>query len=68
MVNMNKKIGNISREILKYVPVLKNENFRTEKYIIWNKLPSRISIMDVAEGCEWAWDKQIEFISLKKSN
>lgn len=53
MVNMNKKIGNISREILKYVPVLKNENFRTEKYIIWNKLPSRInSIMDVAEGCE----------------
>lgn len=34
MVNMNKKIGNISREILKYVPVLKNENFRTEKYII----------------------------------
>lgn len=58
MVNMNKKIGNISREILKYVPVLKNENFRTEKYIIWNKLPSRInSIMDVAEGCEWTWDK-----------
>lgn len=58
MVNMNKKIGNISREILKYVSVLKNENFRTEKYSIWNKLPSRInSIMDVAEGCKWTWDK-----------